>query len=99
MTDPPGPGPHQTGAESVAETVAQAVEVAKVVESVREPKPNVVVVIAVRGIIVITILALVGAVVLIFKGQNPPDGVIALASAGMGALSTLLTVRGVEGNR
>lgn len=82
-------------AEQVAEQVAQAVEVATAVEAVREPKPNVVVVIAVKGIILVTVLALIGAVVLIFRGQQPPDGVIAIASSGVGSLATLLTVRGM----
>lgn len=76
-----------------AETVAQVADAIAVAESAKEAKPNDVVVFAVKGIIGITIAALIGAIVLLWKGKEPPDGVIAIASAGMGALSTLLTVR------
>lgn len=72
------------------EKVAEAIAIA---ETAKEAKPNDVVVFAVKGIIFITIGALAGAIGLISQGKEPPDGVIAIASAGMGALSTLLTVR------
>lgn len=87
--DPPLPAVETVAAETVAQ-VADAIAVA---EQAKEAKPNDVVVYAVRGIIVITVAALLGAIVLLWKGKEPPDGVIAIASAGMGALSTLLTVR------
>lgn len=50
-------------------------------------------ILAVKGIILVTVGALLGAIGLISQGKEAPDGLIAVASAGMGALSTLLTVR------
>lgn len=91
MTDPTAE--QVAVSESITAAVEEAVET---VAAAKEPKPNVVVVRAVNGIVAITLTALLGAIALIFKGQNPPDGVIAVASGGMGALSTLLTVRGVD---
>ncbi len=85
-------------AAGAADTIAQATEVLEKASAAVEPKPNVVVTLAVKGIITITLGALIGAIVLIFHGEQPPDGVVAIASAGMGALSTLLTVRGFERN-
>lgn len=78
-----------------ADTIAQATATLEKAAAVVEPKPNVVVTLAVKGIITITLGALIGAIVLIWHGQNPPDGIIAISSAGMGALGTLLTVRGL----
>lgn len=76
-----------------ATTVEEARSAIKVAEAVKEAKPNDVVVLAVKGIVVVTILAILGVIGLISQGKQPPDGVIAVASAGVGALSTLLTVR------
>ena len=92
MTDPPAT---PTEVEAAAETLHAAVETAAAVGALREARPNDVVVIAVKGIILTTVLALLGAVGLILDGGTPPDGVIAIASAGIGSLSTLLTVRGM----
>lgn len=78
---------------AAVETVAQVAEAIAVAEDAKEAKPNDVVVYAVRGIIVITAAALVGTIGLLSQGKQAPDGVIAISSAGMGALSTLLTVR------
>lgn len=78
---------------AAAETVAQVAEAIVAAEDAKEAKPNDVVVFAVKGIILITAGALIGTVALLSQGKEAPDGVIAISSAGMGALSTLLTVR------
>lgn len=103
MTDEPGPGDEEPRRratddpakvqEAVAETVAQVAEAIAVAETAKEAKPNDVVVFAVKGIIIITFSALAGTIALLSQGKSAPDGVIAISSAGMGALSTLLTVR------
>lgn len=80
---------------AAVETIHQAAAAADVVQSIREPKPNVVVVRAVNGIIMITGIALVGAIALLAQDKSPPDGIIAIASGGSGALATMLTVRGL----
>lgn len=97
MTNPPQPAPQEL--QAAADTIHQAVETAAAVGAMAEARPNDVVVLAVKGIIITTVLALLGAVGLILDGGTPPDGVIAIASAGIGSLSTLLTVRGVRGER
>ena len=91
MSGDPSQGPSEVAA--AAETLHHAVETAAAVGALQEARPNDVVVIAVKGIILVTLLALLGAVGLILDGGTPPDGVIAIASAGIGSLSTLLTVR------
>lgn len=45
---------------------------------------------AVAGLILATIIALVGTVLLSWYDKSVPDGVIALGSAGVGALATML---------
>lgn len=45
---------------------------------------------AVVGLIVATILALAGTVILTWAGKTAPDGVVAIGSAGVGALATML---------
>lgn len=45
---------------------------------------------AVVGLIVATALALIGTVFLIWDGKSAPDGVVAIGSAGVGALATML---------
>lgn len=85
--------------EAAAATVAVVSETIATAAAASEAKPNDVAVIAVKGIILITGGALVGTIVLLFRGVSAPDGVIAIASAGMGALSTLLTVRPLYGGR
>lgn len=95
MTEPSVPGPATVEVQAAADTLSQAVETAQAVGAFTEARPNDVVVIAVKGIIIVTVLALLGAVGLILDGGTPPDGVIAIASAGVGSLSTLLTVRGL----
>lgn len=98
MTDPP-PEPVETlkiveeAQAAAAETITQAAQAVRVAERAKEPRPNQVVDLAVRGIILTTTVALAGTIGLISQGKNPPDGVIAVASAGVGALSTLLTVQ------
>lgn len=79
---------------AAAETVIQVTEAITAAEVAKEAKPNDVVVIAVKGIIVLTTGALAGIVGLLAQGRDAPDGLVGLASAGMGALATLLTVRG-----
>lgn len=93
MNDPPPPAEIAAAAETL-QSAAVAVEAAGVT---REARPNDVTLVAVRGIIIITVLALLGAIGLILDGGQPPDGVVAIASAGIGSLSTLLTVRGTRG--
>lgn len=83
----------QEAQAAAAETLSQAVEVVQKVEKAREPRPNQVVDLAVRGIIILTAIALAGTIGLISQGKNPPDGLIGVAGAGIGALSTLLTVQ------
>lgn len=46
--------------------------------------------IAVVGLIIAIVFALVGTIVLIWNGRNAPDGVVAIGSAGVGALATML---------
>lgn len=84
------PGEHLEAAALVTAQVAEAITTA---EAAKEAKPNDVAVLAVKGIIVITAAALAGTIGLLSQGKQAPDGVIAISSAGMGALSTLLTVR------
>lgn len=97
---PPGLQEVPEEVQSVAAaTVAHVAEAITAAEASKEAKPNDVAVIAVKGIILITTGALVGTIVLLFRGVSAPDGVIAIASAGMGALSTLLTVRPLYGGR
>lgn len=95
MIEPPGEALQVVQeAQAVAtETIHQAAEAVQKAERAREPRPNQVVDLAVRGIILTTTVALAGTIGLISQGKNPPDGVIAVASAGVGALSTLLTVQ------
>lgn len=97
MSDVPPPAETiqvvQEAQAAAAETIHQAAEAVKVAERAKEPRPNQVVVLAVRGIILTTSIALAGTIGLISQGKSPPDGVIAVASAGVGALSTLLTVQ------
>lgn len=90
------PEEHLTAA---AATVAQVTEAITVAEAAKEAKPNDVAVLAVKGIILITFGALAGAIALLSQGKDAPDGVIAISSAGMGALSTLLTVRPLYGGQ
>jgi len=45
---------------------------------------------AVIGLIIATCLALLGTVALIYFGKTAPDGVVAIGSAGVGALATML---------
>lgn len=45
---------------------------------------------AVLGLIVATVIALFGAVFLLWSGQNVPDGIIAIGSSSVGALATML---------
>ena len=45
---------------------------------------------AVVGLIIATVLALAGTVFLIWSGRSAPDGVVAIGSAGVGALATML---------
>ena len=45
---------------------------------------------AVVGLIIATVLALAGTVFLIWSGRAAPDGVVAIGSAGVGALATML---------
>lgn len=48
---------------------------------------------AVMGIILIAVVAILGDVFLLSTGHAPPAGLIAIGSAGVGALATLLAVR------
>lgn len=89
----------QEAQASAAETITAAAQAVRVAERAKEPRPNQVVVLAVKGVIMTTALALGGTIGLIAQGKNPPDGVIAVASAGVGALSTLLTVQARGGSR
>lgn len=86
-------GPGDPEVPAPPEVVVQVAEAIEKAEAAKEARPNDVAVLAVRGIIVITFAALAGTVALLTQGVAAPDGVIAIASAGMGALSTLLTVR------
>lgn len=45
---------------------------------------------AVVGLIIATVFALVGTVLLSWFGKAAPDGVVAIGSAGVGALATML---------
>lgn len=45
---------------------------------------------AVIGLIIATIVALIGTVVLTWFDKSAPDGVVAIGSAGVGALATML---------
>lgn len=45
---------------------------------------------AVIGLIIATVFALVGTVLLSWYGKAAPDGVVAIGSAGVGALATML---------
>ena len=45
---------------------------------------------AVVGLILATVFALAGTVFLIWSGRTAPDGVVAIGSAGVGALATML---------
>lgn len=45
---------------------------------------------AVVGLIIATVFALVGTVLLSWYGKAAPDGVVAIGSAGVGALATML---------
>lgn len=45
---------------------------------------------AVIGLILAISIALFGTIVLIWNGKNAPDGVVAIGSAGVGALATML---------
>lgn len=45
---------------------------------------------AVIGLIVATVFALAGTVLLSWYGKAAPDGVVAIGSAGVGALATML---------
>lgn len=46
--------------------------------------------IAVIGLIMASIVALIGSIVLVWNEKAVPDGVIAIGSAGVGALATML---------
>lgn len=48
---------------------------------------------AVVGIIMIAVIAILGDVLLLWNNHSPPAGLIAIGSAGVGALATLLAVR------
>jgi hypothetical protein len=45
---------------------------------------------AVVGLIIATVMALIGTIFLTWYGKSPPDGVVAIGSAGVGALATML---------
>ena len=45
---------------------------------------------AVVGLILATAIALFGTIFLIWSGRTAPDGVVAIGSAGVGALATML---------
>lgn len=45
---------------------------------------------AVVGLIIATVAALLGTIFLIWNGRQAPDGVVAIGSAGVGALATML---------
>lgn len=45
---------------------------------------------AVIGLILATIVALIGTVVLTWFDKSAPDGIVAIGSAGVGALATML---------
>lgn len=45
---------------------------------------------AVIGLIIATAIALLGTIVLVWQGKAAPDGVVAIGSAGVGALATML---------
>lgn len=49
---------------------------------------------AVFGLIVVATSVVVGTVILVSLSQTVPDGIIALGSAAVGALATLMTTRG-----
>lgn len=96
--DPLGDVPEEH-LEAAALVTAQVTEAITTAAAVNEAKPNDVAVLAVKGIIAITAVALAGTVGLLSQGKDAPDGVIAISSAGMGALSTLLTVRPLYGGK
>lgn len=83
--------------EAAAAVTAQVTEAITHAAAVTEAKPNDVAVLAVKGIIAITFLALGGTIGLLAQGKNAPDGVIAVVGSGIGSLSTLLTVRPLYG--
>lgn len=45
---------------------------------------------AVVGLIIATVFALVGTILLSWYGKAAPDGIVAIGSAGVGALATML---------
>lgn len=45
---------------------------------------------AVFGLILATTISLVGSLLLLWAGKTAPDGVVAIGSAGVGALATML---------
>lgn len=45
---------------------------------------------AVAGLILATAIALMGTIALLWTGRDAPDGVVAIGSAGVGALATML---------
>lgn len=89
----PGPTVEPEPLNLTPTDLVREVKRAEQIASVTEARPNDVVVLAVRGIIILTGFALAGTVGLIGQGKNPPDGLIGVAGAGVGSLSTLLTVR------
>lgn len=46
---------------------------------------------AIKGVVGLTALTISGAVILLMAGHTAPDGLVAVAAGGVGALATLLS--------
>lgn len=46
---------------------------------------------AIKGVVSLTALSVVGSVALLMMGKTAPDGLVAVAAGGVGALATMLS--------
>ena len=80
-----------TNGEHVDQTLkATAAAPADVIRQQATSQDYVVLRMAVVGLIIATVVALLGTLLLIANGKAAPDGVVAIGSAGVGALATML---------
>lgn len=83
-------GGEQRGTDPQTLTPPPSAPAAEVIRQQATTQDYVVLRMAVVGLILATVIALVGTVMLSWYEKAVPDGVIALGSAGVGALATML---------
>ena len=84
MEPPPGQADPQTLIAAPAAPPAEVIRQQQVVSDYTILR------LAVLGLILSTVLALLGGIILLYSGRAVPDGIIAIGSSATGALATML---------